>query len=50
VLAAESILYRVARGPLSESDVREIRDAIERMGLDQQLDSLSGQWSNGASL
>jgi hypothetical protein len=50
MLAAESILYRVVRGPLSEADVREIRQAIVRLGLDERIESLSGLWSNGASL
>jgi anti-sigma factor RsiW len=50
VLAAESVLYRVAGGPLSADDVGEIQDAIARMDLEQRIETLSDLRTSGASL
>jgi hypothetical protein len=50
VLAAEAMLYRVAHGPLSLADVREMRQAISRMGLPQQIDAISGRRPSETSL
>lgn len=37
VLAAESVLYRVVTGPLSQDDVRELRHAIDTLDLPAQI-------------
>jgi hypothetical protein len=50
VLAAESVLYRVANGPLSLADVREMRRTISRLGLPQQIEAISGGRPDSASL
>jgi hypothetical protein len=50
VLAAESMLYRIVRGPLSVADVREMRQTISRLDLPQQIDAISGRWPSEASL
>jgi anti-sigma factor RsiW len=50
VLAAESMLYRVARGPLSQTDVRELRQTISRMDLPRQIDAISGRRPDATSL
>jgi anti-sigma factor RsiW len=50
VLAAESMLYRIARGPLSVADVREMRQTITRLDLPQQIEAISGRWPSAASL
>jgi len=50
VLAAESMLYRIVRGPLSVTDVREMRQTIARLDLPQQIDAISGRWPSEASL
>jgi hypothetical protein len=50
VLAAESMLYRVAHGPLSLADVREMRQTISRLELPQQIDAISGRQPGAASL
>jgi len=50
VLAAESMLYRIVRGPLSVADVREMRQTISRLDLPQQIDAISGRWPREASL
>ena len=43
ILAAESVMYRVARGPLSLDDVRELRESVVRMELSGQLDTIRNQ-------
>jgi len=50
VLAAESMLYRIVRGPLSVADVREMRRTISRLDLPQQIDAISGRRPSEASL
>ena len=50
VLAAESMLYRIVRGPLSVADVREMRQTISRLDLPRQIDAISGRWPSAASL
>ena len=40
VLAAESVLYRIARGPISETQLREMRQAIVRLRLPQRIDAI----------
>ena len=50
VLAAESMLYRIVRGPLSVADVREMRQTISRLDLPRQIDAISGRGPSGASL
>jgi hypothetical protein len=50
VLAAESMLYRIVRGPLSVADVREMRRTIARLDLPQQIDAISGRRPSEASL
>ena len=50
LLAAESMLYRIVRGPLSVADVREMRQTIVRLDLPQRLDAISGRRPGAASL
>jgi hypothetical protein len=50
LLAAEAMLYRVAHGPLSLADVRDMRQAIARLDLPQQIDAISGRRPSATSL
>ncbi len=50
VLAAESVLYRVMRGPLDLDEVREIREAIAHLNLVGRIDAISGRWTTASSL
>ena len=50
VLAAESVLYRVVRGPLDLDEVREIREAIAHLNLVGRIDAISGRWTTASSL
>ncbi|MHC4416084.1 MAG: anti-sigma factor family protein [Planctomycetota bacterium] len=43
VLATESVLYRIAHGPLNLEEVRELRDIVARLDLPEQIDAISGQ-------
>jgi hypothetical protein len=47
VLAAESLLYRVVRGPISLDDLDEIRRSASRLELQQRLESLGSQGDTG---
>ncbi len=42
LLAAESMLYRVVRGPMNLDDVRELRNTIARLDLSDQIDAITG--------
>jgi hypothetical protein len=42
LLAAESMLYRVVRGPMNLSDVRELRNTIARLDLPEQIHAITG--------
>jgi len=42
LLAAESVLYRVVRGPMNLDDVRELRNTIARLDLPDQIDAITG--------
>ncbi len=48
--AAESVLYRVVRGPLSIEDVQIMRDDVNRLELPSQLDAIGNRWSPASSL
>jgi len=48
--AAESVLYRVVRGPLSTEDVQIMRDDVNRLELPSQLDAIGNRWSPASSL
>ena len=50
VLAAESVLYRVVRGPLDLDEVREIREAIAHLNLVGRIDAISSRWTTASSL
>ncbi len=50
VLAAESVLYRVVRGPLDLQEVRELRDTVVRLDLSRRIDTISSRWSWASSL
>ncbi len=47
VLAAESLLYRVVRGPISLDDLEDIRDSASSLELQQRLDRLASQGDAG---
>ncbi len=47
VLAAESLLYRVVRGPISLDDLDEIRHSASRLELQQRLERLASQGDAG---
>ena len=42
ILAAESMLYRIVRGPLSLDDVRELRQTIARLDLPGRISAITG--------
>ena len=42
LLAAESMLYRVVRGPINLDDVRELRNTIARLDLPGQIHAIMG--------
>ena len=42
LLAAESMLYRVVRGPMNLDDVRELRNMIARLDLPDQINAITG--------
>ena len=44
VLAAESILLRLVRGPLSLDDLKGMRQTVATLGLSTQLDAMSDRW------
>ncbi len=50
VFAAESVLYRVVRGPLSMEDVQIMRDDVSRLELARQLEAIGNRWSPASSL
>ncbi len=50
VLAAESMIYRVVRGPLSLDDLRELRHTIMTMDLPGQIDALAVRAPAASSL
>ncbi len=50
VSAAESVLYRVVRGPLSMEDVQMMRDDVVQLELASHLDAIGNRWSPASSL
>ncbi len=42
IFAAESVLYRIVRGPLSLDDVRELRQTIARLDLPGRINAITG--------
>lgn len=42
IFAAESMLYRIVRGPLSLDDVRELRQTIARLDLPDRISAITG--------
>ena len=50
VSAAESVLYRVVRGPLSMEDVQIMRDDVNRLELPSHLEAIGNRWSPASSL
>jgi hypothetical protein len=50
VIAAESVLYRVVRGPVSSEDVREMRDTVSQLELARRLEAIGNRWSPASSL
>ena len=50
LLAAESILLRLVRGPLSLDDLKGMRQTVASLGLSTQLDAMSDRWLPPASL
>jgi len=42
LLAAESMLYRIVRGPMNLDDVRELRNTIARLDLPDQINAITG--------
>lgn len=50
VFAAESMLYRIARGPLSLDEVRELRSTIARLKLPSRLDEITGRGAKAVSI
>ncbi len=50
VSAAESVLYRVVRGPLSLEDVQIMRDDVNRLELPSHLDAIGNRLSPASSL
>ncbi len=49
ILAAESMLYRIVRGPLSLDDVRELRQTIARLDLPERINAITGGRARSAS-
>ena len=50
VVAAESVLYRIVRGPLNIADVHEMRDDVNQLDLADQLQAISDRLSPSSSL
>ena len=50
VFAAESVLYRIVRGPLSMEDVQIMRDDVSRLELARRLEAIGNRWSPASSL
>ncbi len=50
VLAAESVLFRIVAGPLSQQDVRELRLTIGRLDLPGQMQSMTRRLPETSSL
>jgi hypothetical protein len=50
LLAAESMLYRVVRGPMNLNDVRELRNTIVRLDLPDQIHAITGKRARSNSL
>ncbi len=50
IIAAEGMLYRILRGPVSLQDVRELRDTIARLGLPDRIAAISGRTPPPSSL
>ncbi len=50
VFAAESVLYRVVRGPVSSEDMREMRDTVRQLELARRLEAIGNRWSPASSL
>ncbi len=50
VSAAESVLYRVVRGPLSMEDVQIMREDVNRLELPSHLDAIGNRLSPASSL
>ena len=50
IIAAEGMLYRILRGPVSLEDVRELRDTIARLGLPDRIAAISGRTPPPSSL
>ncbi len=50
VSAAESVLYRVVRGPLSMEDVQILRDDVNRLELPSHLGAIANRLSPASSL
>ncbi len=49
ILAAESMLYRIVRGPLSLGDVRDLRQTIARLDLPERINAITGGRARSAS-
>lgn len=50
VMAVESMLYRIVRGPLSLQDLRDLRMDIARLDLPEQLGAITGARPGASSL
>ncbi len=50
ILAAEAMLYRIVRGPVSLDDVRELRYTIARLNLPDRIAAISGLTPPSSSL
>ncbi len=50
IRAAESMLFRIVRGPLSLDDVKEMRHDIARLDLPKQIDAINGRMPTASSL
>ena len=50
VLAAESVLIRVVRGPLSLEDLRMVHDTVQQLNLADRIEDLSSRWQPESTL
>jgi hypothetical protein len=48
IYAAEAILFRIVRGPISVTDLQELRNTIIRMSLHSALEAASERWKRSS--
>lgn len=50
VMAAESVLLRLVRGPISLQDLRDMHDTVARMNMAGEMDAITGRATSAPSI